>query len=127
VGSEWNIGLLAGAALAVATTTGTALFLTHDRAGKRFVLGGDFPREILGVLHGSLLSGVKVHNAKNIFASMCKYMLYINRCQAQKFLNHLSFPKEPSSVATATPIPAVDDTITRRSPLDGAPFLVYAQ
>lgn len=51
--------LLASATLAVATTTGTALFLTHDRAGKRLVLGGDFPRELLGALHGGLLSGVK--------------------------------------------------------------------
>lgn len=85
--------LLASATLAVATTTGTALFLTHDCAGKRLVLGGHFPRELLGVLHGGLLSGVKVHNAKNIFAFVCKYMLYINRCQAQEFLNHPSFPK----------------------------------
>jgi len=51
--------LLAGAALAVATTTGTALFLTHNRAEKRLVRGGDLPRELFGVLHGSLLSGVK--------------------------------------------------------------------
>lgn len=66
--------LLASATLAVAATTGTALFLTHDRAGKRLVTGGDFPRKLLGVLHGSLLSGVKVHNAKNISASMYKCM-----------------------------------------------------
>lgn len=59
LGSEWNTGLLAGAALAVATTTGAALFLTHNRAVKRLVLRGDFPRELLGVLHGSLLYGVK--------------------------------------------------------------------
>jgi len=65
------------------TSVGAALFLTHDRAGKRLVLGGDFPRELLGVFHGSLLSGVKVHNAKNISASMCKYMLYINCCQVK--------------------------------------------
>jgi len=47
-------------ALASATTTGAALFLTHDRAEKRLVLGGDFPRELFGVLHGSLLSMVKI-------------------------------------------------------------------
>jgi len=52
LGSKWGIGLLTGATLTVATTTGATLFLTHDCAGKRLVLGGDFPRELLGAFHG---------------------------------------------------------------------------
>ena len=50
---------LLASALAVATAAGATLFLAHNRAGKGLVLGGDFPRELFGVLHGSPLSLVR--------------------------------------------------------------------
>lgn len=52
-------GLSLGAALAVATATGAALCLTRDSARQRLFLGGNFPRELFGVLHGDLLSEVE--------------------------------------------------------------------
>ena len=80
-GSCW-LSLLARTALAVATTTGTALFLTHNRAGKGLVLGGDFPRELLGVLHGSLLSRIGVGQYGEHLHIHLKYIRCINYCQS---------------------------------------------
>ena len=50
--------VLLASAPAIAAAAGAALFLTHDRAGKRLVLGGNFPRELFRVLQGNLLSKI---------------------------------------------------------------------
>jgi hypothetical protein len=64
------------------TSVGTALFLTHDRAGMRLVLGGDFPRELFGALHGSLLSMVRVRLCKEHLYTYSEYTHYMSVCQS---------------------------------------------
>jgi|GEM_PF-4123095 len=64
--------------LATTTTTGGALFLTHDCAGKRLVLGGDFPKELFGALHGSLLSKVRGWTVQRTSLHLFRIYLIVN-------------------------------------------------